>query len=735
MLTVGESRQGRSRSPGARDRERSHSRDTRVLSPPKKEHKRSVRITIDESSESEETHHRVREKKSSKKYDHDDQEDRRRGHKKSAKTDEDSDSEENDPIRRRAAPPPTRTPAKKFYSSDSDGDQRSMKENKHSRRGRESGSESGRHPGRSKRSSRKYESESTSSEEDPRYQPSHGPARNTYREEERNRERHSGFYQLRPPQTPYSHGGQDQYSQFPPSKYHETRHESSIDPRTQHGPPGTAQPTHTDRPDSHRVHPTGGADFPRYAQLERYQYAQPDPRLVYKPQMNEDQYARSDPRMRYRPRPEDHPQHSQTYHEPGEVQYVDVTTQDMHKTEFRQHIQSFDRKGQPDHTEVEAEAVKKDKKGKEHGSPSSESVSLRLSHLAVGGTLGAGARAVARHGSQDGGRPPASPLLEAYKGTYQSISPMPSPIMHANGKPDADLSDLDLSDPEPDHKSKPKVEAKADVQIIEREPHRRESSTVVTSPGTARKHVAFYDPENDAKKIAAALQGTHHAPNVRPLIHILPNLSTDDIFALRAEYKNHAKVAGQGINIAKHIKMRVPGNVGKAAYATALGRWESEAYWANAWYQGGATRRELLIEALMGRSNGEIREIKNCFKDKRYGDDLEKCMKAELKADKFRTAILLALEERRMADRAALNGELVQRDVRDLYRSLTGREGGETAMIEIIVVRSDAHLREVLRLFERTYHRNFGRDMIDKSQNLVVSKVPCFVLDAPCSVC
>ena len=48
------------------------------------------------------------------------------------------------------------------------------------------------------------------------------------------------------------------------------------------------------------------------------------------------------------------------------------------------------------------------------------------------------------------------------------------------------------------------------------------------------------------------------------------------------------------------------------------------------------------------------------------------------------------------------------------------REGGETAMINIIVVRSDKHLAEVLRLFESQYRKNFAREMILKSRNLVV---------------
>jgi hypothetical protein len=276
---------------------------------------------------------------------------------------------------------------------------------------------------------------------------------------------------------------------------------------------------------------------------------------------------------------------------------------------------------------------------------------------------------------------------------------------------DDDLSDLELSGSD------------GERALVKTTSAHRESDLALTiiSPSSTRKHVSFYDPKDDAKKIAAALAGTHHAANVKPLIQILPALSTDDIMALRAEYKMHAKVGGQGINIAKHIKMRVSGNLGKATYATALGRWESEAYWANSWYQGGSTRRELLIESLMGRSNSDIREIKNSFKDKRYGDDLEKCMKAELRADKFRVAILLALEERRMSDSTPLDMELVKRDVVDLYRILTSREGGETAMIQIIVLRSNAHLKEMMRVFELTYHRNFAREMISKSQNLVVS--------------
>ena len=74
-----------------------------------------------------------------------------------------------------------------------------------------------------------------------------------------------------------------------------------------------------------------------------------------------------------------------------------------------------------------------------------------------------------------------------------------------------------------------------------------------------------------------------------------------------------------------------------------------------------------------------------------------------------------------MSESTPLDVDLIRRDTAELYRAVSGREGGETAMISIIVVRSDAHLREVLKLYERSYERNFARDMIAKSKNLVVS--------------
>jgi hypothetical protein len=347
--------------------------------------------------------------------------------------------------------------------------------------------------------------------------------------------------------------------------------------------------------------------------------------------------------------------------------------------------------------------------------------------------------------------PPGSPLLEPYHGTYQSISPMPSPIVIPSIRDD-DISDLepldggtsasDSSRRSKHHRShssvserdsrtrtsKDKKDKERDDRTdkrLTRPIHDRHDSTssldgkIVVSPTTGRKRVSFYDAGPDAAAMQSALNHTRNIDS-KPIIQILPRLTSDEIILLRAEYKTRVRMQGKGINLAKHLRLKLgSSSFGKLCYATALGRWESEAYWANCYYQAGTSRRELLIESLMGRSNAAIREIKNSFRDTRYDNSLERCMRSELRADKFRVAILLALEGQRQDEREPLDKRLIRDDVQDLHRAIV-REGGETAMIHIIVLRSDSHLREVLRAYEDNYGQNFTRAMIAKSRNLVV---------------
>jgi hypothetical protein len=628
MLDVRDERRSRSKSPGGRDRDRSRSRsrDTRSRDEPDRDEYTSRRsskhYSRDESGSEDDR--RYKETRTSKKYyDESDEDDRLKSKNSSRKYAEDDDdgdryrSYQSGNSRTIDVPPSDddRRYDRSKKKSDSDSDRR------RDRKDRER-----------ERSSRKKYDDSDESDSDARRRyngvnGTHGPASDSYADARPGAARHSSYQDPR-----YSAPGA-----FPGD-----------------APPGPQ-----------RMHSYSGSSNPQYANVDQFRYA--DPTQISSQRKPEYERTRSSEYERSRPKDakdsDSDRRRSSKYEtrEPKSTKYDDdryETREPKNKKYYDEDDDKYDKRSKKYHDD-------------KYGS-SPEQVTRKMSALAVGSAaLGAATLGVARHNSHDGGKPPASPLLEAYKGTYQSISPMPSALVLANHKDDSDLSDLDLDldgdSDDPDAALKRKIRKlekekekysrgeKGGVTITERaeevrtrrldridtnlnievrEPgsskRDRSPSVSILSPGGGngkRKSVSFYNPTEDAKRIAAALSGTRSHPDPRPLVQILPRLSTDDLIALKAEYKNHAKVSGQGINMAKHIKMRIPGNLGKACYATALGRWESEAYWANSWYQGGASRRELLIESLMGRSNSDIREIKNCFKDKKYNDDLEKCIR------------------------------------------------------------------------------------------------------------
>ncbi|KAL6712543.1 hypothetical protein ACN47E_000420 [Coniothyrium glycines] len=359
-------------------------------------------------------------------------------------------------------------------------------------------------------------------------------------------------------------------------------------------------------------------------------------------------------------------------------------------------------------------------------------------------------------GFPGGALPPPSPLLEAYHGTYQSLSPMPTAMMldddldhlppldslsprgsrqdvHGRHRAHSKAGRSPSPNPQTKHRDKLALAAyggghedRFDDRYDDRYDHRYDDRRDNRSRNHDHGHrgkpdkpsrVKIYDAEEDALALVDALAA--RTIDADTVIDILPALNHDQMLELRAEYKRHCKVQGRGINIAKHIKLKISGNFGKIAHVTALGKYESEGYWANYWYQSGNARRELLIEALMGRQNFEIREIKDAFKDKRYSDSLTRCMDKELKADKFRKAVLMALEGARQEESDVWPAEYRNRDVDTLYQAIRARDGGESTMLSVVVMRSDAHLREVLRTYERKYQGNFARDALKKSNNLV----------------
>lgn len=313
----------------------------------------------------------------------------------------------------------------------------------------------------------------------------------------------------------------------------------------------------------------------------------------------------------------------------------------------------------------------------------------------------------------------ASPALQPYQGTYQNISPLPSPsaspISYSPSSSSRDLSTQGFS---------------LGAPLIAPPP--------IAKPSSNDDRDADYDPIPHAKELLACLNHNISRVDPGPIIKILPRLSPTQLIALRAEYKR----LFHQVNIAKHIKMQCgTGAFGKIAWATALGPYESEGWFANSWYQKAISRNELLIEALVGKTVQEIRKIKKGFKDDKYGNSLERAVKSELAAHKFRGVILMTLDtESGIRDEepehqgylgsvwghavqapGCVKMDRVQEDVNRLYEVLDGRPGtGEMVLMQILLCRSQVHLREVIRWYRGMYGKDLSRVVIKHSPNLVV---------------
>ncbi|KAI5840877.1 hypothetical protein BZA05DRAFT_466529, partial [Tricharina praecox] len=340
--------------------------------------------------------------------------------------------------------------------------------------------------------------------------------------------------------------------------------------------------------------------------------------------------------------------------------------------------------------------------------------------------------------------PPPSPALLPYHGTYQSISPMPSPVFAAQpnslisasgsigiGKHQASgsfsIGPPAFAKPSLSFHGRPSYEGEGHSQS-NNQPNTPSNSrpVMIASPYVAPSRASSpspertYNPASDAKAILDELRHTFTRPSPQPLIEILPTLTPQQLKSLRKEYKTLYR----GVNLAKHIKSVFTTSTpfGKIIFAVALGPYESEAWFSNGWYQKKETRNELLIEALMGKSNAETEAIKACFKDAKYDSSLEKAVAEELPANKFRVAVMAQLSCGRMDESAPFVEAGVHEDVKRLGTILertNGAAGGETEMVGIIVNRSDRWLLAVAQLYRQVYQRDLAKAVMKHSKNLV----------------
>uniref|UniRef100_A0A9J8ALD6 Annexin n=1 Tax=Cyprinus carpio carpio TaxID=630221 RepID=A0A9J8ALD6_CYPCA len=115
--------------------------------------------------------------------------------------------------------------------------------------------------------------------------------------------------------------------------------------------------------------------------------------------------------------------------------------------------------------------------------------------------------------------------------------------------------------------------------------------------------------------------------------------------------------------------------------------------------KGLGTDEETLVEILASRTNKEIQEIKQVFKQE-YKKDLEAAIKSETSGD-FRNALLALCKATRSEDKV-VQEELADKDARALYEAGEKRKGTDCGVfIDILTSRNACHLRRVFQLYSK----------------------------------
>ncbi|XP_056091205.1 annexin A1a [Rhinichthys klamathensis goyatoka] len=115
--------------------------------------------------------------------------------------------------------------------------------------------------------------------------------------------------------------------------------------------------------------------------------------------------------------------------------------------------------------------------------------------------------------------------------------------------------------------------------------------------------------------------------------------------------------------------------------------------------KGLGTDEETLVEILASRTNKEIREIKQVFKQD-YKKDLEAAIKSETSGD-FRNALLALCKAVRSEDKV-VQDDLADKDARALYEAGEKRKGTDCAVfIDILTTRNAPQLRKIFQQYAK----------------------------------
>lgn len=192
------------------------------------------------------------------------------------------------------------------------------------------------------------------------------------------------------------------------------------------------------------------------------------------------------------------------------------------------------------------------------------------------------------------------------------------------------------------------------------------------------------------------------------LIRVLTHLSPLEVPALKQAFQQR-----HGRSLEHDVEKEVSGHFEMCLLSILRGPLQNDVWSLNKAIHGAGTKEQLLDEVLIGRSNADMRAIKEAYQ-KTYHRPLEHDVRGDLSA-KTQRMYEMILSATRQEESAPVLPQSVDADVTELYRATEAKVGTEQLTVcAILTNRSDGQIRAIAQAYEHKYRRPLEKVLVNE---------------------
>lgn len=208
----------------------------------------------------------------------------------------------------------------------------------------------------------------------------------------------------------------------------------------------------------------------------------------------------------------------------------------------------------------------------------------------------------------------------------------------------------------------------------------------------------------DACRKAMKGLGTDEAALIRVLAHLSPL----EVPALKQAFQQR-----HGRSLEHDVEKEVSGHFEMCLLSILRGPLQNDVWSLHKAIHGAGTKEHLLDEVLIGRSNADMKAIKQAYHDT-YHRPLEHDVRGDLSA-KTQRMYEMILSATRQEESAPVLPQSVDADVTELYRATEAKVGTEQLTVcAILTNRSDGQIRAIALAYEQKYRRPLEKVLVSE---------------------